>query len=273
MLAESLDGWLVAAGLLFGGIAASLLALVALFPASKGKAATTLTLLAPAAIVTIGITCWLGYGYYARSPMHNHEEVIDNYVRPWFFMASLPLATSLLACSMLWFKKKTEIAERLKSVNRRSWIIGFTALILVFVIFGLLVRHTKQPDDTRLQGTWRLDQDAAFAALAERDPQWTNAPAEKVQKSKKLIEIMAFTFTYSQGVVQYHNRDVAGSYKYRVLEQGNDFVVIRGQDEKLGNSPDTRIRFIDGGSSYWLDSGMYGNGSPEKYVRVVTGQN
>jgi TRAP-type C4-dicarboxylate transport system permease small subunit len=105
MLAEDIGGWLVAGGLLFGGVGASLLALGALVPASRGNRSLTVLLVAPAIIVVLLTTCWLGYGY-AQTESSVHEEVMDNFVKPWFLMASLPLATSVVASMVLWFKKR-----------------------------------------------------------------------------------------------------------------------------------------------------------------------
>jgi hypothetical protein len=105
MFAEDIGPWLAAGALLFGGLGASVLALGALFPASRGNRPLTVGLIAPAIIMVILTTCWLAQGYFQREG-HDREEIIDNYVRPWFFMAFLPLITSLLACLVLWFKRR-----------------------------------------------------------------------------------------------------------------------------------------------------------------------
>jgi hypothetical protein len=108
MFAEDIGPWLAAAALLFGGLAASILALGALFPASRGNRSLTVGLIAPAIIMVILTTCWLAQGYFRREN-HDHEEIIDNYVQPWFFMALAPLVTSVLAGFVLWFKRRKRV--------------------------------------------------------------------------------------------------------------------------------------------------------------------
>lgn len=107
MFAEDIGGWLIGGGLFFGGLGASVLALIALFPASKGVWPLTIGLIAPAVIIVVLATCWLAQGYFLRGN-HDREEIIENYVQPWFVMAFLPLVTSLLACLVLWFKRRKQ---------------------------------------------------------------------------------------------------------------------------------------------------------------------
>jgi len=105
MLAEDIGGWLVAGGLLFGGLGASLLALGALLPALRGNRPLTVALIAPAIIMVILTTFWLAQAYVQREG-HDREEVIENYVRPWFFMAFLPLVTSLAVFVVACYKRR-----------------------------------------------------------------------------------------------------------------------------------------------------------------------
>ncbi len=105
MLAEEIGGWLIAAGALFGGAGMSALALIALIPASKGKSLLTLLLSAPAFILGVLVTIWLGYGYFSYSQHQVGFEIGSDLVRPWVFMAAPSLVTSLLAWIILWFNR------------------------------------------------------------------------------------------------------------------------------------------------------------------------
>ena len=105
MLAEDLTGWGIAALLFFGGAFASLLALGALVPASRGKRRLTITLIAPAIIIVILTTCYFSY-IYTLNKVHDHEEVMENYVHPWLIMAGPALVTSLLTGFVLWLNRE-----------------------------------------------------------------------------------------------------------------------------------------------------------------------
>ena len=72
IFAEALGGWLLAAGILFGGLGTAVLALVALFPASRGNRSLTLSLSAPALILGALVTFWFGYGY-VTSGLHDPD--------------------------------------------------------------------------------------------------------------------------------------------------------------------------------------------------------
>jgi len=112
-------------------------------------------------------------------------------------------------------------------------------------------------DDARLHGTWRSNRDATVAAAFERDPQWTNAAPERVARFRDMFGQM--TLTYSNRTATSSYRGEVGSFAYRVVKSGPDFVVIRS-DTLMDKGRDIRIRFDEGGSSYWIESGPLGNG-------------
>jgi|GEM_PF-6327817 hypothetical protein len=104
MLAEDIGGWLVAGAFLFGGLAASLIALIALFPAWRGKGLWTFVLVAPAAISAMLALWWLADGYM-QVDHHNEEEIWLDYTQPGLIMAGIPACACLLALSVLWIRK------------------------------------------------------------------------------------------------------------------------------------------------------------------------
>ncbi len=106
ILAEDIGGWLFAALVLFGGLGAALLAMIALIPARKGHRALALTLSVPALILGLGVTIWLGYGFMT-SNLHDPDlDLWQDHVLPWLLMAGPSLATSLLAFAFLWCRRK-----------------------------------------------------------------------------------------------------------------------------------------------------------------------
>jgi len=73
--------------------------------------------------------------------------------------------------------------------------------------------------------------------------------------------------TYSNGTATSDYRGEVGTFRYRVLERGSNFVVIRSE-APLEKDRDIRIRFVDGDSAYWIDTGPLGNGLEERFDRV-----
>ena len=136
----------------------------------------------------------------------------------------------------------------------------FTPFIFILALVAGCSR-----DDARLQGTWRSNRDATVAAAFQRDPRWTNAAPEKVERFRDMFGHM--TITYSKGTMTSVYRGEAGSFPYRVLESGSNFVVIHS-DAPLDKDRDIRIRFVDGDSGYWIDTGPLGNGLEERFDRV-----
>jgi len=105
MLAEDIGGWLVAAAALFGGLAVSVLALVALIPAFKRKLPLALILATPALVLGIVVTVWLGYGFVSSGPPDSDFEIGHDLIMPWAVMAGPSLATSLLAITVVCYKR------------------------------------------------------------------------------------------------------------------------------------------------------------------------
>lgn len=138
--------------------------------------------------------------------------------------------------------------------------VRFTPIIFVVALAAGCSR-----DDARLLGTWHSNRDATVAAAFQRDPRWTNAAPEKVERFRDMFGKM--TITYSKGTITTRYLEKADSFRYRVLESGSNYVVIHS-DAPLDNDRDIRIRFIDGDSGYWIDTGPLGNGLEERYDRV-----
>ncbi len=124
-------------------------------------------------------------------------------------------------------------------------------------------------DDARLHGTWHSDRDATVAAAFQRDPRWTNATPEEIERFKDLYGHM--TLTYSNGVVTSTYRGETSAFPYRVVRRGRDFVVIRLGGGATDSGRDIRITFVDGGAAYWYEAGtdpFAGASTLEKFDRV-----
>src|ERR1035437_3737685 len=98
----------------------------------------------------------------------------------------------------------------------------FIPFIFVLALVGGCAR-----DDARLQGTWRSNQDATVAAAFQHDPQWTNAPPEKVERFRDMFGRM--TVTYAKGTTTSDYRGEVHTFPYRVLASGSNYVVIRSE--------------------------------------------
>ena len=105
MLAEDIGGWLLAGAFLLGSLFTSALALIALAPAFKGMRALTLCLLVPAITMVLVVSCYLANTYFRRDS-HNRDEIVENYVEPWFIMGFPPLATTALTGAVLIRKRR-----------------------------------------------------------------------------------------------------------------------------------------------------------------------
>jgi hypothetical protein len=141
----------------------------------------------------------------------------------------------------------------------------------MIVALSLLVAGcaTSQKYDSRLNGTWRSNRDESVAAAFQRDPRWTNAPPEKLAKFRDMFGHM--TVTYSKDEVCTHDRDKQWTMHYRTLDHGQDYVVIQTRGGGFADGLKMRIRFVDGGNAYWIDSGrLLGSDTPkEKFDRVT----
>jgi hypothetical protein len=71
-------------------------------------------LITPAIVPVLLATVWFARGY-TRTTVHDHEEIMENYVKPWFSMAFLPLITSLITAFVLWGTRRDHIhAEKIR---------------------------------------------------------------------------------------------------------------------------------------------------------------
>jgi hypothetical protein len=135
---------------------------------------------------------------------------------------------------------------------------------LLFVT-ALLAGCTTHRDDARLQGTWHSNRNATVAAAFERDPRWTNAPPEKVQRFRDIFGYM--TLTYSNGIATSNFRGETNSFRYRVIKRRADYVVIR-DDAPAEAGQSIRIRFENGNTAYWIAS-PFGFGIEERFDKVI----
>jgi hypothetical protein len=136
----------------------------------------------------------------------------------------------------------------------------FTPFFLVLALVAGCAR-----DDARLHGTWRSNRDATVAAAFQHDSRWTNAPPAKVERFRDMFGHMTITYTNGMQIADY--RGTVESFRYRVVKRGPDFVVIRS-DATMDKGRDIRIRFVDGDSGYWIDTGPFGFGLEERFDRV-----
>jgi hypothetical protein len=157
-----------------------------------------------------------------------------------------------------WIRRQWHFTEAVGDLQR--WMENPGSLMLLLVLTAGCTRQ-----DARLEGTWHSNRDATVAAAFQRDPRWTNAPAEKVELFRGLFGQM--TITYSKGSVRTDCLGVVASFSYRVLESGSNFVVIHS-DAPLDKGRDIHIRFVDGDSGFWIDTGPLGGGIEERFNKV-----
>jgi len=72
------------------------------------------------------------------------------------------------------------------------------------------------------------------------------------------------TLTYSNGIVTSTHKGETGSFPYRVVRRGSDFVVIRTGGSAIDSGHDIHIQFVDGDAAYWSDAG------PDPFVGAST---
>lgn len=96
LLADSIDGGILAILFVLGGLVASVLALIALVPAFQGSWKQALVFCSPALIYGLGMTVYFLYGYLTDG-LHDPDAEPRDFILPWAFMAGPALATGLLA--------------------------------------------------------------------------------------------------------------------------------------------------------------------------------
>jgi hypothetical protein len=149
---------------------------------------------------------------------------------------------------------------RVSAGRSATHVMRFALSIIVLALFAGCAR-----DDVRLHGTWRSNRDATVGAAFRRDPRWTNAPPEKVERFREMFGHM--TITYSNRVGVAHSGDEAYSFRYHVVSRGPDYIVMR-DDAPMDMGRDIRVRFVDGGTGHWIDTGPLGFGLEERFDRV-----
>jgi len=87
--------------------------------------------------------------------------------------------------------------------------------------------------------------------MFRRDPRWTNAPPERVQKLKDMFGHMRITYSASSITTEF--RGEKERLGYMVMDRGDDFVVIRIRGG-VEDGQDARIRFVDNARAYWVHS-------------------
>jgi hypothetical protein len=105
--------------------------------------------------------------------------------------------------------------------------------------------------DHRLIGTWRSDREKTMANLFQRDPSWTNATPENLQKLRSVFGQM--TITYGKGTIVAHYGAREQQLGYTVVERGPDYVVIQIKGG-VEDGQQERLRFVDGDKAYWIQS-------------------
>lgn len=120
-------------------------------------------------------------------------------------------------------------------------------------------------DDARIRGTWRSNRDATVAAAFQRDPRWTNALPERVERFRDMFGHMTITYSNGVGVAHYH--DETYTFRYRVVRRGPDYLIMR-DDSPMDMDRDIRVRFENRDASYWIDTGPLGFGLEERFDKI-----
>ena len=123
----------------------------------------------------------------------------------------------------------------------------FAPLILVL---GFLAGCAT--DDTRLHGTWRSNREATVAAAYQRNTTLTNMPPERIEFFNDIFGHLSMTYSNRMATTVFRGKK-EGTFRYRVLAKGSDFVVIRS-GTPWAKGQDFRLRFVDGGRAYWVNA-------------------
>lgn len=118
----------------------------------------------------------------------------------------------------------------------------------------------------RLNGTWKSNRDATVALAFEKDPRWTNATPEKVERFKNIFGNM--TITYSNGIAFSKFQGTESTFNYKFAEIGSNYLVIHVKGGLMGDQ-DSKLTFAEGGRSYWVNSkSPIGSHISERFDRV-----
>jgi len=110
ILAENFNGLGAVMLGLAGAVLASLLALFALAPASRGNRAATLAMAAPALLIGLAMTAAVCYGFVTDG-LRDPDYTLRDFLTPWLVFAGPPLVTSLLAVTILWLRRRAPAAR------------------------------------------------------------------------------------------------------------------------------------------------------------------
>jgi hypothetical protein len=154
----------------------------------------------------------------------------------------------------------------------------------ITIMAGLL-RGCSRQDDPRLQGTWKSNREETVAAVFKSEPQWADATTERKERFSQLFGNL--TVTYSNQVATTVSTlttigstqvsPSTNSFRYKVVERGTNFVVIKTDDEFKTEDELSqiftkggvrRIEFVEDGAAYWAEMGFLMPGQKEKFDRV-----
>jgi len=133
------------------------------------------------------------------------------------------------------------------------------------LVCWLFIGCSKEADDRRLQGSWRLNRDGTVTGLLEQDPDWANTSPEHAERVRKMLRPR--TITFSKGIMTVSEEGDQGSRPYHVITQGSDYVSLRIGYHETKEAYDIRIRFVDGHASFWLESPSKDR-VPQKFDRI-----
>ncbi len=122
--------------------------------------------------------------------------------------------------------------------------------LLLLIILCIILSGCANRYDKRLEGTWKSNRNDTVAEFKQRFPNRfrLNEDSGREEKFAQLFGHMNHTFTDTDLTVEYKGN--VFTVKYKVIELGKDFVIIRTSDEDLG---DMKIRFVDNFDSYWTN--------------------
>lgn len=144
----------------------------------------------------------------------------------------------------------------------RIALVILACLCLVILCLVTLRACRSACTEPRLQGTWRSNKDETVSAW-RRD---AVIPAEVIDRfERKILGTTRVTcagrrFTSTDG------RDWKEVSEYRVVESGDDFVVLDAFSELYKRTLRWRIRFVKDG--YWISSDEILKGYTEKFDLV-----
>lgn len=108
ILADSIDGGILAILVFLGGLVTAVLALCALVPAWQGNRTQTFILAGPAFVVAVVITCCVAYWFVQQASNHPDPDSkvgFRDFVGMWIILAGPAFVASSLAGCVLWLRR------------------------------------------------------------------------------------------------------------------------------------------------------------------------